>query len=165
MPRLTIAFLLCLFQQVVYADHLEGRVVSISDGDTLTVLDQAQIQYKIRLMGIDASEKRQPFGSGSKANLASLCFGKAVTVDWDKRDRYQRIVGKVWCENQDVGLAQIGKGMAWWYEAYAKEQKATDRTLYSQAQMRARSERVGLWQDGNPTPPWTWRRILKHADQ
>ncbi len=157
---------LCLtavFCRSACADQLAGRVISIADGDTLTVLDHLQVQHKIRLVGIDAPEKRQPFGSGSKSSLASLCFGKTATVDWEKRDRYQRIVGKVWCDNQDAGLAQIGKGMAWWYEAYAKEQEATDQHLYSQAQMRARSERVGLWQDGNPTPPWTWRRALKHA--
>ena len=138
---------LCLtavFCRSACADQLTGRVVSISDGDTLTVLDRVQVQHKIRLVGIDAPEKRQPFGSGSKASLASLCFGKAVTVDWEKRDRYQRIVGKVWCGNQDAGLHQIGKGMAWWYEAYAKEQDATDQNLYSQAQMHARSERIGL---------------------
>lgn len=156
--RFALFFLATFISGSACADQLIRRVVSIADGDTLTVLDRFQVQYKIRLVGIDAPEKRQPFGSGSKASLASLCFGKTVTVDWHKRDRYQRIVGKVWCDNQDAGLALIGKGMAWWYEAYAKEQN-------SQAQMRARSEKTGLWQDGNPSPPWTWRRTLKHADR
>jgi len=76
--------LLCLatfFFGSACADQLIGRVVSIADGYTLTVLDRFQVQHKIRLVGIDAPEKRQPFGSGSKSSLASLCFGKTVTVD------------------------------------------------------------------------------------
>ncbi len=104
------AILLC---GSAYADQLAGWVVSIADGDTLTVLDRSRVQHKVRLIGIDAPEKRQPFGSAAKANLSSLCFGKDVTVDWRKYDRYQRIIGKVWCDGKEAGLAQIGVGMAW----------------------------------------------------
>ncbi len=156
------AILLC---GSAYADQLAGWVVSIADGDTLTVLDRSRVQHKVRLIGIDAPEKRQPFGSAAKANLSSLCFGKDVTVDWIKYDRYQGIIGKVWCDGKEAGLTQIEVGMAWWYEAYSKEQEPADRDLYSHAQEHARSERAGLWQESNPTPPWIWRKTPKDADR
>lgn len=155
----------CAFQQGVFADQLVGKVVSISDGDTLRVVDHARQQHKIRLIGIDAPEKHQPFGSTAKTHLTSLCFGKEVVVDWAKYDRYRRIIGQVWCDSQDAGLAQIEMGMAWWYEVYAKEQTPRDRGLYSRAQGDARRSRIGLWHEHDPTPPWIWRRNLKRPER
>ena len=68
---------------------------SVADGDTITVLDASKVQYKIRLSGIDAPEKAQPFGDRSKQNLARMVFNKDVSIEWSKQDRYGRIVGKV----------------------------------------------------------------------
>ena len=87
------------------ADTITGRVVGVADGDTVTVLDADKVQHKIRLAGIDAPEKAQAFGNRSKQNLSDLVFGKDVRVDWDKRDRYGRIVGKVWV--QPVRLSDL----------------------------------------------------------
>jgi endonuclease YncB( thermonuclease family) len=75
----------------------------------------------IRLSGIDAPEKAQPFGQRSKESLSSLVFDKAVTVEWSKRDKYGRIVGKVLIDGTDANLEQIKAGMAWFYRRYAKE--------------------------------------------
>ncbi len=155
----------------VLAEVLLGRVVAIADGDTLTVLDASNAQHKIRLAGIDAPEKAQPFGQRSRQNLGALAFGKDVKVEWNKRDRYGRTVGKVWVESPDapcrgkpdcpktldVGLAQLTQGLAWWYRTYANEQSPEDQGRYEHAEFEAKIRRAGLWAEKNPVPPWEWR--------
>ncbi len=88
------------------ADTLTGKVVKVADGDSITVLDNI-IQHKIRLQGIDAPERKQAFGDASRKHLATLVAGKEVTVKWDKRDRYRRIVGFVLVDGHDVNLVQV----------------------------------------------------------
>ena len=150
-----------------YADTLTGRVVGVADGDTITVLDAEHQQHKIRLSGIDAPERAQPFGQKSKENLSRMVFNKEVRVDWTKRDRYGRIVGKVWVQpadcttcpmTLDAGHAQITAGLAWWYRKYANEQPPQDRGQYEFSEHEAKAKRVGLWQEADPIPPWEWRR-------
>jgi endonuclease YncB( thermonuclease family) len=158
---------IALFAWASHADQLDGRVVSVADGDTVTVLDANQKQHKIRLQGIDAPEKAQPFGERSKQNLSRMVFGKDVRVDFEKRDRYKRIVGKVWVQpascptcpmTLDAGHAQITLGMAWWYRKYSTEQSPQDRGAYEFSEQEAKAKRVGLWRDADPVPPWEWRR-------
>ena len=91
----------------------EGRVVGVQDGDTITVLDSSNANHRIRLLGIDAPEKGQPFGSRSGENLSEAIFNRVVTIEWSKHDRYGRIVGKVVLGGQDICLEQIKMGMAW----------------------------------------------------
>lgn len=150
-----------------HADTLLGRVVGVADGDTITVLDADRQQHKIRLQGIDAPEKAQPFGEKSKQNLARMVFGKDVRVEWEKRDKYKRIVGKVWVQpascptcpmTLDAGHAQITVGLAWWYRKYAGEQSPQDRGAYDFSEQEARARRAGQWADPDPVPPWEWRR-------
>lgn len=147
-----------LFQyQLLFAASLTGKVVGVSDGDTITVLDSSKTQHKIRLSGIDAPEKAQPFGQRSKEHLSDLVFGKQVTIEGDKIDRYQRQVGKVVVGGVDANLEQIKSGFAWHYKVYEKEQPVADRATYSSAEQLSRTKRIGLWNDKNPTPPWEWR--------
>ncbi len=157
--RRAISLLLCLlFPLFVNADTLTGKVVKITDGDTLVILDSDLTQHKIRLTGIDAPESNQPFGQRSKEALSALVAGQQVEVDWHKRDRYQRIVGKVIAQGKDVNLAQVRAGMAWWYRKYANEQSQVDQRLYEAAEAKAMKDRVGLWSDKDPIPPWEWRK-------
>lgn len=79
-------------------------------------------------------------------------------MEWNKRDRYGRIVGKIIFDGRDVDLAMVSAGYAWWYRKYASEQNAGDRVLYEAAEEQAKEERRGLWADPNPVPPWEWRR-------
>lgn len=134
-----------------------GEVVSVSDGDTITVLDSGKVQHKIRLTGIDAPEKKQPFGNRSKQSLSDMVFNKTVTVETDKRDRYGRELGKVLAGGKDVNLEQVRAGMAWHYKAYERTQSATDRQAYADAENVAKAAKRGLWLDADPTPPWEWR--------
>ena len=125
------------------------------------MLDEQRQQHKIRLAGIDAPEKGQPFGQRSKEALSNAVFGKTVAVEWDKVDRYGRIVGKIVVDAKDVNLSQVEAGLAWWYQKYASEQAVADRRLYAHAEERARHEHLGLWRDVEPTPPWDWRKFKK----
>lgn len=90
---------------------------SVSDGDTITVLNTGNTQHKVRLSGIDAPEKRQPFSARSKENLSRVLVGHSVTVEWHKRDCYKRLVGKVLVNGRDVNLEQIKAGMAWHFKS------------------------------------------------
>lgn len=139
------------------ADTLQGRVVAISDGDTVKVIDASNTQWKIRLMGIDAPEKKQAFGNKSKKALSDLVFNKQVTVEYSKSDKYGRTVGKIMVNGIDANLEQVRVGLAWHYKKYEKEQSLDDRLLYAQAEAQAREEKRGLWVENEPTPPWVWR--------
>ncbi len=155
--RLLVLPLFIICSLTVWAEVLEGRVVGIADGDTLTLLDGNRQQHRIRLAGIDAPEKGQPFGQRSKQHLAELVFGKDAKADCYKIDRYGRDVCAVYVNRKDVGLAQLDAGLAWWFRKYAHEQHPKDRIDYEAAEDRAAADRIGLWQDANPTPPWDWR--------
>lgn len=145
------------------ADTLIGKVVGITDGDTITVLDEdQQKERKIRLMGIDTPEKAQPFGQNAKQSLSDLVFGQQVSVEWHKLDRDKRIVGKVLVNDQDANLEQVRRGLAWHYKKYEREQEPLDRATYSQAEIEARMGNRGLWSDLSPIPPWDWRKSKKN---
>ena len=159
MPRhgfIVLTFLV-LISAPLWAETLTGRVVGISDGDTLTLLDAGHSQYKIRLSGIDAPEKKQDYGERSKTSLSSLAYNRQAAAHCRKTDRYQRKVCVVFVDGRDVGLEQIKTGMAWWYQQYAKEQTQQERIDYEHAEFQAKSHRYGLWNGKNPAPPWEWR--------
>src|SRR5215470_7135591 len=109
---------------------VEGRVVGVSDGDTITALDDSKFQHKIRIAGIDAPEKGQAFGEQSKQNLSALVFQKGVEARCHKKDRYGREVCAVYVSLRDVGLEQIRTGLAWHYKEYQHEQTTLDRLVY-----------------------------------
>lgn len=159
----TLAYILAslLTSTPILADTLQGRVVGVADGDTVTVLDSSNSQWKIRLMGIDAPEKKQAFGSRSKESLSSLVFNKSVLVEYSKRDKYGRTVGKIIVDGVDANLGQVKAGMAWHYKKYEKEQPPDDRATYAQAEDAARASSLGLWVDAEPIPPWDWRKEQK----
>jgi endonuclease YncB( thermonuclease family) len=138
-------------------NSVSGKVVSIADGDTITVLDAQYVQHRIRLQGIDAPERRQDFGAASREHLANLVFGKYVRIEFEKVDRDGRLVGKVWADGNDECLEQLKAGLAWHYKEYEREQPASDRQLYASAELEARNERRGLWKDQAPIPPWEFR--------
>jgi endonuclease YncB( thermonuclease family) len=147
---LTCAFI----SSLGYADTLSGRVVRVIDGDTLVVLDASKTQQKIRLQGIDAPERRQAFGTRSKAHLSDLVAGQVVVVEYSDLDRYRRILGKVLLDGEDINLEQISSGLAWHYKKYEREQSPSDRIIYSDAEREARKQKLGLWHDPHPVPPW-----------
>jgi endonuclease YncB( thermonuclease family) len=160
-----LAALLLYLALPVAAATLDGRVVGVSDGDTITVLDRQKVQHRIRLSGIDAPEKAQPFGNRSKEHLSKWVYNRSVVVEWNKRDRYGRIVGQVLIDGHDACLEQVRAGMAWWYRDYSKEQTPEDRELYEKAESAAKERKLGLWRESNPMPPWEWRQKKAQVDQ
>lgn len=134
-----------------------ATVIRITDGDTITVLDDNDASHEIRLQGIDAPERKQAYGQESLAHLARLLAGKQVTLEWRKTDRNKRLVAKVLVDGTDACLDQIKAGFAWHFKRYENEQTVEDRQLYDQAEHDARAGKLGLWQDADPTPPWDFR--------
>ncbi len=127
-------------------------MVSVHDGDTLTVLIE-QRQMKVRLTEIDAPELGQPFGTRSKQSLSELCFGKTAALDVRGRDRYKRALARVTCAGTDANAEQVRRGYAWIYTRYTR----ADSPLFA-IEGEARAAHRGLWADATPVPPWSWRR-------
>ena len=142
------------FMLALNAHAFTGKVVSVSDGDTITVL-RGRTQVKVRLLEIDAPEKAQAFGTKSKESLSEMCFGKTAEVADKGKDRYGRTLARVTCDGVDANAEQVRRGMAWVYDRYI-----TDKTLYA-VQEEAKAERRGLWQDDKPVPPWEWRKTKR----
>lgn len=142
-----------LAAQSVLADF-SGKVVGVSDGDTITVLRDRE-QVKVRMVEIDAPEKGQAFGNRSKQALSQLVHDRQVEIREQGTDRYGRTLGRVYLSGLDVNTEMVRRGMAWVYVKYAK-----DKGLY-QLEAEAREQRRGLWADKEPVPPWEWRRDRK----
>ena len=132
--------------------ELVGRVVSVSDGDTLTVLVDTK-QVKVRLDAIDAPERRQPFGRRSQESLAELCAKRTARVAPTGLDRYGRTVGVIVCDGVEANSEQVRRGMAWVFDRYAPKSSP----LYA-LQSEAQGARRGLWAQTRPVAPWDWRR-------
>jgi endonuclease YncB( thermonuclease family) len=163
--KLYFLTLLIFFSLNAFALDFTGKVVGVIDGDTIDVLDQSKTLHRIRLAGIDAPEHSQPFGKRSKEHLSEIVFGKQVKVEYNKKDRFERAVGKIFVNGIDANLSQVKSGFAWHYSKYAKEQSAEDRALYATTENAARLNHLGLWRDAKPTPPWDFRHGDKKADQ
>ena len=152
-----LASCILLLAGLACAETITGKVIGVMDGDTIEVLDATKTPRRIRLEGIDAPEKAQPFGARSKQHLSDQVFGKQVEVLSNKTDKYGRTVGKVMIGGKDANLEQVRSGFAWHYKEYQKEQSASDRLAYTDAEAFARNMRFGLWSDPKPMPPWEWR--------
>ena len=147
----TLSALLIFLQTLANGDVLTGKVVSVTDGDTIKILTKNKTLYKIRLNCIDAPERSQAFGKRSKANLSKLVAGRIVDVHYKKLDRYGRVLGVIFVDDRDINLRQIKDGFAWVYRRYCK------RADYYKAEEYARDRKLGLWNDKYAIPPWEFR--------
>lgn len=152
--RKSILVLLFLFPILLSAQTIKGKVVRVSDGDTVTLLDNENNQHKVRLNGIDAPEKGQPYGDKSKEYLSNLIAGKEVTVEVKGTDQYKRVLGVVYSGEVNVNAEMIRAGYAWNYK-YSKDK------YYIKLQEKAKVEKKGLWKDKNAIDPWMWRKENK----
>lgn len=142
-----------LFSSIAYAESFSGKVIGVSDGDTISVMRGGRAE-KVRLYGIDAPEKKQAFGNRAKQAASDLAFGKMVTVTVVGRDRFGRTVGEVIIPNgRSMNRELLRAGYAWWYWQFAKNDKTLRRL-----EEEARAARRGLWQDRDPIPPWEFRK-------
>lgn len=161
LPFIAVALFALLLPLAAAAAEWQGLIVGVADGDTLTLLDASKTQRRIRLDGIDAPERSQPYGQRARQSLASLAHGRAAQAHCPKTDRYGRAVCRVTVDGVDVGLEQIKRGLAWHYVRYANEQSVVERSAYEQAERAARTSGAGLWSFRDPTPPWDYRRAQR----
>ncbi|HBC3157533.1 TPA: thermonuclease family protein, partial [Escherichia coli O146] len=140
-----------VFSYQVFSADIHGRVVRVLDGDTIDVM-LSQHPVRVRLVNIDAPEKKQEYGRWSEKIMKSLVAGKTVTVTYFQRDRYGRILGQVYApDGMNVNQFMVRAGAAWVYEQYN-----TDPVL-PVLQGEARQQKRGLWADSAPVQPWVWR--------
>jgi endonuclease YncB( thermonuclease family) len=140
------------------APDLTGRVVRVADGDTISVLDRNNTQYKIRLHGIDTPEREQAHGRAAWDALSDLVAGRNVGVVVLGRDSYGRLDGIVFLDQTNINLAMVAAGHAWWYRHYAPDDRLLEAT-----EREAREARRGLWARPDPIPPWDWRRQQRYS--
>ena len=154
-----LIILLCLSVMFGHANaDVKGRVIRVVDGDTIILQEMNGKIIKVRLLGIDAPELDQPFGYESSALLTSFVENKMVYVASNKKDRYQRLLGKVLMKEKDINYQLIKNGYAWHFKRYSSNQKKNDVLLYADAEKEAQQFRRGLWKALSPTPPWEWRK-------
>ena len=147
---------LLLLSLSLFSAEIIGKVVGVSDGDTITVLDDMdQGNFRIRLDKIDAPEKKQAFGNKAKQYLSSLIFGKKVSIRYKSIDRYGRILGVIYLDGAEINLQMVQNGYAWHYSYFDKT------PAYIEAEKQARAEKKGLWQDPNPINPYQFRKSQK----
>lgn len=161
MRRFSLFFTLVIVHSLALCETLTGRVVSVTDGNTLVILDAGNTRHKIRLRGIDAPEPGQAFGTKSREHLADLVAGNPVVVEYSKYDPKEPVTGKVLFNDQDMNLQQIEAGMAWHDMQHESGQAAADLIAYSDAEREARRVGRGLWQEANPVAPWDYRQAKR----
>ncbi len=125
------------------------------DGDTVKIIDGTKI-YKLRITDIDAPERTQAYGLKSRRALMKLCKNASVQVQLLGTDKYQRKLGKLECNNQDASFYMLKNGYAWFYQQYSSD------SALELAELEARNNKRGLWQNQHPTPPWVWRKNHPH---
>lgn len=148
---ISLTALLC-FSANAY--EINGKVIKITDGDTVYILDADRESHKIRLSGIDAPEKKQPFGNKSKQMLSGYIFGKQVTADCTAKDRYKRDICTIIKDGKDINAQMVTNGGAWVYRKYYKGEH------YYLAEKFAQDNKLGLWNTSEyqAIPPWEWRK-------
>lgn len=173
MPSVTVAWVLNIMQEKMrqllfssitavaliaatlpcYAEEIYGKVVGVSDGDTITVLSN-NTPYKIRLSGIDCPEKSQAFGQQAKAFTSSLAFNQDVKIVSAGHDRYRRTIGEVFLsDGRNLNDLLLENGYAWWYQKYSHDE------YRHELQDSARKSKLGLWNNLDSEAPWDYRKM------
>lgn len=152
-PILLLPISLILITTALPNDLMTARVVSVTDGDNLTVIESDNKQVLIRLHGLDCPEGKQAYGKRAKQFTSSQRFGTTIRYREVDIDRYSRTVATVYLEDgTELNLAIPKAGLAWHYKRYSKRQD------YTVAEEESRRAGIGLWQEPNAIPPWEWRR-------
>jgi len=144
---------------ITLSSTLDGKILQIIDGDTVYFQTNGDDEYKkLRLVGIDAPEMKQPFGDQSKQCLANLINNEQVQIISFGEDRYKRTLAKILIEKFDINLAMIKKGCAWFYRRYKNTLDKDDQVMYEQAEIFAIQNKKGLFSNYDAEAPWDWRK-------
>lgn len=152
---------------------VQGKITMVSDGDTVHFHDASGTKLKVRLYGIDAPEtakmnKRigvvskpgQPYGEEAEKALRNKVLGKTVRMEIMDKDRYKRMVSIIYLDNRNINQEMVSEGWAWAYRQYLERPHASE---YIDAEEQARKQKLGLWQQSNPQPPWEFRKLQKKS--
>ena len=158
-PAIVFVFIAIATATAWSADSWQGKVVGISDGDTITVMHDGKAE-KIRLYGIDTPEMGQPFGKNAKVYTSDQVFGKMVNVVPIDRDRYGRTVALIYLHKSSESLNEgtVKSGYAWVYRKYCKAGYCSH---WLQLEQDAKNQQLGLWIEKNPSPPWDFRKTKR----
>ncbi|PWM76382.1 MAG: hypothetical protein DBY32_09585 [Phascolarctobacterium sp.] len=137
-------------------DVMCGVVITVYDGDTIKLKTHDE-EYKIRFNGIDAPEYDQKYGEEAKNYLTSLINEKDICIKIHGVDKYNRLLATVFYNAEDINYKMIKAGYAWHYKYYDSNKK------YEYAELEAKNEKLGLWKDLMPVPPWDYRHNKKYT--
>ncbi len=152
--RITLILLLSCLSPFVYSNQIIGKVVGVSDGDTITLLTDQKQRIKVRLSEIDAPEKNQAWGQNAKRALSNRIYSRSIVVQSAGEDRYGRVLGTVYIGEVNINKEMVETGNAWAYTQYVRDQS------YFTLQQNAKSRKAGLWSlpEEQIIAPWEWRR-------
>ena len=157
-----LAFILIIttgLSGIALSSNLNGKIIKIIDGDTVYFQANNDDGYKkLRLVGIDAPEMKQPFGHKSRQCLANLINNKLVQIITFGEDRYKRTLAKIIIEKIDINQAMIKNGCAWFYIGYKNTLDKDDQVIYDQAEIVAIENKKGLFSNQDAEAPWDWRK-------
>lgn len=131
---------------------LEGKVIKIKDGDTVTILTSNNQEIVIRVADIDCPELSQPFGNKSKIFTSNEIFSKNVEIEIKNTDRFDRVVGFILYDNKNLSYELLKNGLAWHYKFFS------DNEEMAIIEQKAKENKIGLWIDKNPINPYEWRK-------
>jgi endonuclease YncB( thermonuclease family) len=149
---LFMLFLLASCSLTTEKEVISGKVISVADGDTMTILTADKKQIKIRMLGIDAPERGQDFGTVARQQLNNLCYGKTVTVENKGEDQYGRVLGVVYVDGMNVNEYMVRNGLAWYYRHFVNDPRLDSLELL------ARKDKVNIWSMKKPIPPYEFRK-------
>jgi endonuclease YncB( thermonuclease family) len=150
--------LLCLLAAFISCaeEVLKGKVIRVSDGDTIVILTESNRQVKIRLHGIDCPESQQDFGTRAKQFTAGLVFAKTVKVEVLNEDRYGRSIGLITLPDGRLLNKELLKaGLAWHYKKHDQSKE------FAELEDNARSKKIGIWSMSNAVAPWEFRKAKR----
>ncbi|ROS09649.1 endonuclease YncB(thermonuclease family) [Chryseobacterium nakagawai] len=148
-----------LFPAILFS-QTSGKVIKISDGDTITVLLKGNTQKKLRLADVDCPESGQAFGKNAKQFTSGKVFGKTIKFTETSTDRYGRSIAKVYYDNDKYLSKELIKaGMGWWYFSYSKDDSL------GKIQEKAQQKKMGLWQDVHAIAPWEYRKMKREQSK
>lgn len=153
MRKLLILIMTLFIVTLSFATTIKGKVIKVADGDTITILEENGDKTRVRFYGIDAPEKKQNYGIKSLDVLKNLIDKKEVEIEVKDKDQYGRVVGIVYYDKMNINLYMLETGNAWWYKQYSKHN-----IEFKTAEEKAKLEKLGLWKEKNPTPPWIYRK-------
>jgi micrococcal nuclease len=155
MPRWLAIIVICLILAATPVFPWSGECVWVVDGDDIVVMHDGKPE-RIRLHGIDCPEWSQAFGLEAARFTADIVLRKTVEVQPLEKQSYCRTVATVSVDGKPLNQELVRAGFAWWSQKYAPNDTPLD-TL----QAEARKQRLGLWRDDNPVPPWDFRKQIR----